>query len=584
MTTTSSVPGPISDPGSTRGSPVSPPRSRARWVGVGAILVVTLILIALYLVGALPIPHPSSSPGSTPATTMSYAQAAVPAGALAANVAGGPWSLAFADGWGVTFPYEFPRGSGCTPLGGPVTFELPTTTGNYSTGNLLTWVFVYVDPGDLTELGVAVQMGLATELGTLTSSSTCPLGLSEWGTLGASRVDSTQAARATDSEPVVTTYLEDHSTSNVSFALENSSPAVGAVWTVTYTTCNPVNVTALDPPTGARVVATVYASNGSDGPTYSEPTSALCGAPPGPPPPPDLPIANHLAFGNATGALCPALDVYREEGCQGGDYTFSVTIANSSVDFGDFELEVKSSRGAIVTSPGANGFSVLNASGGVVAQSNSSAILAMTSLFGFPTVGTTYGTPLSALDSIEIDVGTVNPDHAGYALVALGYGPYSGTTPAFPLSPLGSPIGSALAIASPVNSSCPTGDTYLANGCMAGDYTYTLVIEASTVTFGSVEFEVHTAAGTNLTTAGANGFSILNIVDFVAAQSGRSATLAMTAAFQYPSGLANNSTPLTNLYTVETDMGALNPGGQGYTFLAEGIGAYVGTTAPVALP
>jgi len=163
--------------------------------------------------------------------------------------------------------------------------------------------------------------------------------------------------------------------------------------------------------------------------------------------------------------------------------------------------------------------------------------------------------------------------------------------------PGSTPIGSAFTAGNPVASQCPTGDTFAANGCLAGNYIYTLTIESSTVSFGSVLFEVKTSSGAvaaTLTKAG--GFSILTIGGAVAAQTSIAAasglamgatwtTYSTTAGLCGGSATCSTSSSLTNLYTVVIDMGSVtSTTGQGYTFVALGTGSYSGTTSPLSLP
>jgi flagellin-like protein len=169
--------------------------------------------------------------------------------------------------------------------------------------------------------------------------------------------------------------------------------------------------------------------------------------------------------------------------------------------------------------------------------------------------------------------------------------------------PGSTPIGSAFSAGNPVASTCPTGYTYAGatgvttHGCKATDQIYTLTIETSTVTMGSVQFEVKTATG-SIYAVGANGggFSVMTIGGVVAAQSTAIASgggLAMSATFSYydagaatcNSGTCTSSTPLTNIYTIVVDLGVTTSvSGQGLTFNAIGVGSYSGTTAPVTLP
>lgn len=163
--------------------------------------------------------------------------------------------------------------------------------------------------------------------------------------------------------------------------------------------------------------------------------------------------------------------------------------------------------------------------------------------------------------------------------------------------PGSTPIGSAFTAGNPVASQCPTGDTFAVNGCLAGNYIYTLTIESSTVSFGSVLFEVKTSSGSiapTLTKAG--GYSIMTIGGVVAAQTSVAAasglamgatwtTYSATAGLCGGSAACSTSSSLTNLYTIVIDMGSVtSTTGQGYSFTALGTGSYSGTTSSLALP
>ncbi|MCI4365288.1 MAG: hypothetical protein L3K10_04415 [Thermoplasmata archaeon] len=146
------------------------------------------------------------------------------------------------------------------------------------------------------------------------------------------------------------------------------------------------------------------------------------------------------------------------------------------------------------------------------------------------------------------------------------------------------PIGTAFGVGNPILNTCSTGSVYGANLCQGGDYVYTLTIESSTVTFGSVLFEVKSSGGVVLTAASAGGFSIADVSNaLVTFSSPANRTMAMTSGWAYVNG-TNPSTPITNLYTIVIDVGNGNPAGQGYTFQALGTGSYSGTTSPLSLP
>jgi flagellin-like protein len=160
------------------------------------------------------------------------------------------------------------------------------------------------------------------------------------------------------------------------------------------------------------------------------------------------------------------------------------------------------------------------------------------------------------------------------------------------------PIGSAFTVGpnpSPGSAKCAAGGTFATTGCLAGDYTYTLTIESSSVNFGNVLFQVKTAAGANYVATGSGGFSVLNITGKVAAQfAAPGNAMAMTSGgfsvYSATAGtcgitavLCSASTSLSNLYSIVIDMGTANPAGQGLTFTALGAGGYTGTTGTVAL-
>jgi len=148
------------------------------------------------------------------------------------------------------------------------------------------------------------------------------------------------------------------------------------------------------------------------------------------------------------------------------------------------------------------------------------------------------------------------------------------------------PIGTAFVAGNPVSGTCRANATFAGSGCKGGDHIYTLSVEASSVTFGSVLFEVLTATDAVYHHNGTGGFSVISIEGTVAAQTSISSAspMQMTSTFgTYGSGISV-STPLTSTYTIVLDMGTTNPAGMGLTFEVTGTGSYSGTTSPVSLP
>ena len=154
--------------------------------------------------------------------------------------------------------------------------------------------------------------------------------------------------------------------------------------------------------------------------------------------------------------------------------------------------------------------------------------------------------------------------------------------------PGSTPIGSAFSTGTPVASTCTAGFTLAANGCIGGHFIYTMAVGTSTVTFGSVLFQVKTPAGAVFANVGVASFAVMPIAGapsatyMVAAAAGLSMTSGGWTV--YAAGVSS-STPLTSLYTIIIDTGAASSiSGLGYTFNALGTGSYGDSTSPVTLP
>jgi flagellin-like protein len=153
--------------------------------------------------------------------------------------------------------------------------------------------------------------------------------------------------------------------------------------------------------------------------------------------------------------------------------------------------------------------------------------------------------------------------------------------------PGSTPIGSAFTAGNPTPGTC-TAALVTAHVCStATDFTYTLTVESSTVSFGSVLFEVKTPAGAVYPNVGAAGFSVVTISGTAAAYEGLAAGagLAMPTTWTTYTGTFTTSSPLNSLYTIVIDMGtATATTGTGLTFVALGTGSYSGTTSALSLP
>jgi archaeal type IV pilus assembly protein PilA len=187
-----------------------------------------------------------------------------------------------------------------------------------------------------------------------------------------------------------------------------------------------------------------------------------------------------------------------------------------------------------------------------------------------------------------------------YVLISgLTHGP--GSTPIGSAFSAGNPVSSNSYGSSAAASTCPasaalTAASTTASEIKSGDYTYTLTVESSTITFASALFEVKSATGSVLTATGGAGFYIMTVGGITAACTsvGSGGALAMTATFASYNGIATvcnggttsctTSTSLTSIYTIVIDMGTANPTGTGLSFVAVGTGSYSGTTSPLSLP
>ena len=150
------------------------------------------------------------------------------------------------------------------------------------------------------------------------------------------------------------------------------------------------------------------------------------------------------------------------------------------------------------------------------------------------------------------------------------------------------PLGTAFAVGNPSSGNCPSGYTYAANGCQAGDFVYRITVEVSAVDFGNVLFSVKTDTGSNFTLpTGPGGFSVLNLTGAVAAQVNpipADHPMTMTAGWTVYGDSLNSTSRIVYLDTILLDMGTLSTSGEGLTFVATGVGPYSGTTEPLALP
>jgi len=155
--------------------------------------------------------------------------------------------------------------------------------------------------------------------------------------------------------------------------------------------------------------------------------------------------------------------------------------------------------------------------------------------------------------------------------------------------PGNTPIGSAFAIGAPVAGTCTAAQVTAKICATAGDEIFTFTIEQSTITLGSIQFEVKAPGGTAFANTLAASFAIQTItgteVAYYAVAAG--AGLAMTASWSNYAGTNTASTPIVTTMSFVVDTGIVATGwtpGQGNYVIGLGIGSYSGTTSAQTLP
>lgn len=141
------------------------------------------------------------------------------------------------------------------------------------------------------------------------------------------------------------------------------------------------------------------------------------------------PLGMAFEAGNPFPTTCPTGSSFLVTGCASGHFRYALEVESSVVTLGDLFFNVSTKTGNVAQEPGALGFSILNLSQVVLAQySVNAGKLTMISASWTYSSSTTSSTLLSITDSIEIDMGTVDPVGLGLTFVAIGAGPYTGTT------------------------------------------------------------------------------------------------------------------------------------------------------------
>jgi hypothetical protein len=148
----------------------------------------------------------------------------------------------------------------------------------------------------------------------------------------------------------------------------------------------------------------------------------------------NTPLGTAFLPGDPTVGQCPVGSTFLSTGCQGpADFYYGLSILESTIAVGSAWFFVQTEAGAIDVAPAGHGFSILTASGVVVAQYAAvGGSMGMSSDWTYGR-GVTDGTPINTTDYIVIDMGTQNPTDAGLKFVAQGMESYTGTTDALAL-------------------------------------------------------------------------------------------------------------------------------------------------------
>jgi hypothetical protein len=144
------------------------------------------------------------------------------------------------------------------------------------------------------------------------------------------------------------------------------------------------------------------------------------------------------------------------------------------------------------------------------------------------------------------------------------------------------PMSDLLQLGSATRGVCPAGDTFAVNGCLAGDYTYTLPIEISYLAYNGIGLGVDRGGpgSGNYTLTGAGGFSILQENGTVAAQEAlaNGQPMYMNQPWTiFGPGVTTADLPASG-ETILLDMGPANPTGLGLTLELSPSGTFFGPT------
>lgn len=140
------------------------------------------------------------------------------------------------------------------------------------------------------------------------------------------------------------------------------------------------------------------------------------------------------------------------------------------------------------------------------------------------------------------------------------------------------PISSALQLGYPTAvSGGGRGGTLASQGCVSGDYCYSLAVLVALHNITPGDFQMYVAHSDG-TPFSAVGFAIVNV-------SGAVVVYAVgPLETHWSAGVGSSTTRLTTAMTVVVDMGAVNPAGAGYMVWVTGTGQFANSSAGWGLP
>jgi len=414
---------PVPPPPPTRSSPFGR-------LGLAGVVIVAAVVVAAAAL-AVVVLSSSTGAGGAPGITESSSTALASAQSLITAEPGGPWhelevaGIDFTSGYSNDTPPSSQDNCSVSQFTG---VSYPAFTGNYSNGLLSTWVVGFANAAGSSEVFVLVQGGTA-RVAEQVGGPNCNFGSVAAAALPSSLVSSAQAAQALLSTSNFSTFVRANPSANAEYFVfpfgallgQNS----GLAWTVVYTTCS-----ILDPSTGpaegSSVSGTVNASTGAVVATSYTPSESCAFPGTGSSP---TPIGTAFSVGNPILSTCPTGDTFAANGCLAGDYTYTLTVESSSIEFEDVMFEVNTATEGIFLPSGPGGFAVVSVSGAVAAEYAipSGDFMLMESPFSVYGSGVSPATPITATDTILLDMGPSDPAGTGLTLTALGTDAYAGS-------------------------------------------------------------------------------------------------------------------------------------------------------------